>query len=310
MTLPRIQIQVYRTTGSGPPPELQPGELAFSEGDRQVYVGLSDGSIYTLPFVTAAQILAMTRDFATLDNLPTTLSEHNITLQLSDIPTGIDYQTLQNRPDISALDELEDYSSVTTFPATGEAGKLYIALDTGLFYRWSAGQYHQLTGKAAIFGEITGDPDNQANLKAKFDALQAQIDALTLSLLNQRYKVGDIYTTTDATDPATRLGYGTWEVYGSGRVLVGHDSGDPDFQTVGAIGGEKAHVLTAAEMPEHDHDVTLTRNYGAESVLADNSANTSSDAFRGTITTSSAGSGLAHNNLQPYVVVHLWRRTA
>lgn len=178
MATPRIQLQLYRTTGTGPPESLQPGELAFSEGDRGLHIGLSDGSIYTIPLVTLAQLLGQPRDWSTIVNTPTGLSGYGITLQLSDIPPGINYQTLTNRPDISALDELLDYPDLASFPVTGESQKLYIALDTGLFYRWAAGTYHQLTGRAAEWGEISGTVDDQGDLKAKLDGLQAQIAAL------------------------------------------------------------------------------------------------------------------------------------
>src|SRR3546814_10075624 len=47
----------------------------------------------------------------------------------------------------------------------------------------------------------------------------------------------------------------TWSAFGAGRVLVGLDSLDTDFDTVEETGGEKTHVLTEAEMPVHDHPV-------------------------------------------------------
>lgn len=175
MATPRIQLQLYRTTGTGPPEALQPGELAFSEGDKGLHIGLSDGSIYTIPLVTLAQLLASDREWSTIVNRPSTLAGYGVALQLSDIPNGIDYQTLHNRPDISALDELLDYPDLASFPATGDSQKLYIALDTGLFYRWAAGTYHQLTGRAAEWGEVVGSLDNQGDLKARLDALWTAI---------------------------------------------------------------------------------------------------------------------------------------
>lgn len=64
------------------------------------------------------------------------------------------------------------------------------------------------------------------------------------------YPVGSIYTNADvATNPATLLGFGTWAQYGSGRVLVGQNSGDPEFDTLGETGGAKTHTLTLAQIP-------------------------------------------------------------
>jgi hypothetical protein len=251
-------------------------------------------------------------NFNQISNLPTTLQGHNITLQLSDIPNGIDYQTLQNRPDVSALDEILDFPDLASFPVTGEAQKLYIDTSTGYFYRWTTPGYVQLTGLAASWGNINGTLANQTDLKALTDSLQAQITALTAQVENQKYKVGDIYATTDPTNPATRLGYGTWEAYAAGRVLVGHDSGDSDFATVNAVGGEKEHVLTIAEMPEHGHRAAQMESLAGGSSIG--ASGQSATVQYGTTYTAAPtepqGENEPHNNLPPYIVVHLWRRTA
>lgn len=74
---------------------------------------------------------------------------------------------------------------------------------------------------------------------------------ITLDL--RMYSVGDIYLTTNAGNPSTLLGYGTWIIFGAGRVLVGHDVADADFDTVEETGGAKTHTLTSGEMPSHTH---------------------------------------------------------
>jgi microcystin-dependent protein len=74
----------------------------------------------------------------------------------------------------------------------------------------------------------------------------------------KRYYVGRIITNTSGTNPADYLGFGTWEQYGKGKVLVGMDSDDSDFSTVGNTGGEKIHTLTTAELASHTHTFTGT----------------------------------------------------
>jgi len=64
------------------------------------------------------------------------------------------------------------------------------------------------------------------------------------------WPVGAILLSTVATDPAVLLGFGTWELYGTGRVLVGIDAGCDEFNEPGELGGERRHVLTCAEVPE------------------------------------------------------------
>lgn len=57
--------------------------------------------------------------------------------------------------------------------------------------------------------------------------------------LAEVYPVGCIYTSTVSTNPATVFGFGTWAAFGAGRVLVGVDSGDADFDTAEETGGAK-----------------------------------------------------------------------
>lgn len=78
----------------------------------------------------------------------------------------------------------------------------------------------------------------------------------------EAFPVGAVFISVVSTDPATLLGYGTWLAFGAGRVLVGLDSGDTDFDTVEETGGAKtksisAHAGTAvADHAAHTHGVT------------------------------------------------------
>lgn len=57
-----------------------------------------------------------------------------------------------------------------------------------------------------------------------------------LSLKGTSWPVGSIFLSSVATNPATLLGYGTWSPYGAGKVLIGIDSTDDDFKTLGDTG--------------------------------------------------------------------------
>lgn len=127
------------------------------------------------------------------------------------------------------------------------------------------------------------------------------------------YPVGSIYTTVGslATTPAevnTLLGVGTWVAFGAGKVPVGIDSSDTDFDAIKETGGSKTHTLTVAEMPSHNHSIspTLTRGSGTDG----NPDVASGGGNQGTFSISNTGGGDAHNNLQPYIVVYMWERTA
>lgn len=127
-------------------------------------------------------------------------------------------------------------------------------------------------------------------------------------VLKKVYPVGSIYiNATVATNPATLLGFGTWTAFGAGKVMVGLDSTDTDFDTAEETGGAKTHTLTVAEMPAHTHAITWnTTGAHANNNLIDGGA----DANLQTKNTTSAGGGNAHNNLQPYIVVYMFKRTA
>ena len=120
------------------------------------------------------------------------------------------------------------------------------------------------------------------------------------------YPIGSIYINAAvATNPGTLLGFGTWVVFGTGKVMVGFDTNDADFNTVQETGGAKTHTLSISEMPSHNHSVTMSTSDQDNGNLSEgNTSGTSS------FNTTSTGGGAAHNNVQPYIVVHMWRRTA
>lgn len=71
--------------------------------------------------------------------------------------------------------------------------------------------------------------------------------------MNQLYKVGDIYITTNSANPSTRFG-GTWELFGPGRTMVCVDTSQTEFNSVKKTGGEKTHY--------HDVQLRLPMDYG------------------------------------------------
>lgn len=109
-------------------------------------------------------------------------------------------------------------------------------------------------------------------------SLQSQIDALTIALTNLQDKVipkvGDTWITKSTEAPSTRFGVGTWSLI-EGRMLVGIDTGDTDFDTIGEQGGSKSHThtdtlsvqgtaLTEGQLPVVTHSHDYVDRYHAE----------------------------------------------
>ncbi len=140
--------------------------------------------------------------------------------------------------------------------------------------------------------------------------------SLAKSLLDFFYPVGTIYETTSSDlDTVAKMNAhfgGTWEVYGSGRVLVAKSS-ETEFNALGKTGGAKTHTLTINEMPSHSHrQAEYEGSVGGiecATALHLNWLGTF-DGNRVGLNTATAGGGQAHNNLQPYIVVYRYRRTA
>jgi hypothetical protein len=128
------------------------------------------------------------------------------------------------------------------------------------------------------------------------------------------YPVGCIYTTTVATNPATVFGFGTWVAYAAGRVMVGNGGGF----SAGATGGSADAIVVSHTHsitdPGHTHTTDGTTYGGAPQGLVGGgnpyvAAETIGTATTG-ISLASAGSSGTNANLQPYVVVYMWNRTA
>lgn len=139
-------------------------------------------------------------------------------------------------------------------------------------------------------------------------------------IINKIYPVGSIYmsaTLSTAAAVSAALG-GTWVAWGAGRVPVGVDTSDVDFDTAEETGGEKTHTLTVTEMPSHDHNVTKSGVANSNLVLmaaawdvfgAAGNATGSGNWLWNKGVPPQGGDG-AHNNLQPYITCYMYKRIA
>ncbi|GLU97562.1 phage baseplate protein [Megamonas funiformis] len=162
-----------------------------------------------------------------------------------------------------------------------------------------------------------------------------------LDTMKKIYPVGSIYMSTVSTNPATLFGFGTWEAMPAGRVLLaqGKSSWGTTYNA-GSTGGEATHQLTVGELPSHGHSASTNnvnqngnigwlqagKDYDFSGVFATSYKNHGANVGNGestgvwncifdsthshNVTINNTGSNQSHNNLQPYISVYIWKRTA
>lgn len=149
-------------------------------------------------------------------------------------------------------------------------------------------------------------------LNQKFNdyTLTSALEDLIKQYILASHPIGSIEINISGANPSTYLG-GTWITWGTGKVPVGINTSDTDFNTVEKTGGEKEHVLTITEMPKHTHKDGTNPNEGIYAQSGSTSAivyyNQASSSSRPTTET---GGDQPHNNLQPYITCYMWKRTA
>ena len=141
--------------------------------------------------------------------------------------------------------------------------------------------------------------------------LQEVIDLM----LDRIYPIGSIYMSINSTSPATLFG-GTWEQL-QNRFLLGAGSSYSN----GATGGSATVTLNVNQIPSHQHTLQLkSKNTStwstaqAYTLFSAGSGRTSFNWDEGTSNADSrispTGGGQAHDNMPPYLVVYMWKRTA
>ncbi len=154
--------------------------------------------------------------------------------------------------------------------------------------------------------------------------------SLKTDALNSIFPIGAVYLTFNNNNPANFLG-GTWVQFGQGRTLIGQGTNSDGTTSMtfnaNAIGGEYKHVLSTAEMPSHIHEVNVGAMgysgwserkatsygavflYGSSNYVVPNQTIKYSPVASFTDTNSN-GFSQSHNNIEPYIVIFFWRRTA
>jgi microcystin-dependent protein len=191
-----------------------------------------------------------------------------------------------------------------------------------------------------VSGTAFLDEDNMAsNSATKFcsqQSIKAYVDAATTTA-SSAWPVGSVYINAlVSTNPATLLGFGTWTAIGAGKMIVGYNASDTDFDSISDTGGSKTATIAEANLPSHSH--TYSGTSSGQSATHNHTSTTYNDTDDGTGirgaqaagaigtwtsgnasadhthtysgTSSAVGSGTALSVMNPYIVCYLWKRTA
>lgn len=153
---------------------------------------------------------------------------------------------------------------------------------------------------------------------------QLATTAFVTAAVQLLYPVGSIYINAGVTtNPATLLGFGTWVAFGAGRVMVGLNGSDTLFDALEETGGSKdaivvshTHTATVTD-PGHVHAMgQILGGSGIYNFVSDpgltvlSNPNTASATTGITVANSTTGSSGTNANIQPYITVAMWKRTA
>ena len=223
---------------------------------------------------------------------------------------------------ISGSDFNTEFTTVRTAvnskaDTNGDSGEDFAANNVTVAGNATVGGTLAVTGDATAPTQSAGNNTTKVATTAFVTTAVAALDKAAIN--NLVYPVGSIYTTvgssaTTPTEVNTLLGVGTWEAFGAGKVPVGIDSGDTDFDAVAETGGSKTHTLSIAELPAHGHSQNSSGGSStiqfAQNSPSGNPRYADGSGSDGSRSVGNTGGGGAHNNLQPYIVVYMWKRTA
>lgn len=194
-----------------------------------------------------------------------------------------------------------------TFGATEEvtATKLHTLVDSGTVSNIVAADFADYTITDNKIQSVGGS--KFINLSAIPSAAGKIPDAniSTTTLLELMYPVGIVITLGVSTNPATLFGFGTWQAI-AGKVIVGIDATQTEFDTLNETGGAKTADLS------HTH--TISRSGWGRVPTARTgyiaSANAEEAAEIASNPTTDSQLSATQSLLQPYIVKYVYQRVA
>lgn len=249
--------------------------------------------------------------------------------KLSDYPVNLSpsagdlIPTIIDNGNDTYRNELIPYSALKGLPGVDGQGVPMGGTAGQVLKKSSAADYATVWGVLSKTDVGLNNVDNTADIDkpvstATTTAINNAINAAILQGKKDLYPIGSIYfNATSNTNPGTLLGFGTWVAWGAGRVPVGFDSTQTEFDTAEETGGSKTHshplsgsgyskmspVGNTQRVARIDTPAWTTNHRQDISSAANESVSQPYGVALGGNTDSAS-------TLQPYITVYMWKRTA
>lgn len=223
------------------PNKMLPGEWAGTTDTKEVFYAFDSGDVKKMATYEDMQenIGSVTQDIINnlTEGVDQVIDQATTVIEVANKSTESAQQSTQaaDKATEDALEAAEQAMNATK-SALGAAG--------------------QIEDKLSKEDLIEGD-----NIKIEIEEKKVKISSTGSidinTLINKIYPVGSIYMSVNPTNPSELFG-GTWVTWGSGKVPVGVNTNDTNFNTVEKEGGASSVALTTNEMPTHTHTFTGT----------------------------------------------------
>lgn len=119
----------------------------------------------------------------------------------------------------SYVDDVLEYTDLSSFPLTGTTGKIYVDLTTNKVYRWSGSTYIEVSPTVGtIWGGITGTLANQTDLQSALDAKVPTTRTLTINGTTYDLSANRSWTINSMVYPPAGIAVSTGTAWGASIV--------------------------------------------------------------------------------------------
>lgn len=138
----------------------------------------------------------------------------------------------------SYVDDVLEYDKKSSFPATGETGKIYVTKDTNLTYRWSGTAYVEISSSLAI-----GETSSTAYAGDKGKALAVRVTAVEGKASTNESNISSVGTRVTNLENGTKAAGKATKLATARKISISGDAtGSTDFDG----SADKAIALTLA----------------------------------------------------------------